>query len=73
MSDTPETDAELHRIKVFCRDDYMLDTMADFARELERERDEARDQLSVIHQWIKHNHYDESIEEQNYYQNLERR
>ncbi len=41
-SDTPETDAELHGIKAVCKDDYMLDTMADFARRLERERDEAR-------------------------------
>jgi len=43
MSDTPETDAELHGIKAVCKDEYMLDTMAEFARKLERERDEARE------------------------------
>jgi hypothetical protein len=43
MSDTPETDAELHAIKAVCKDEYMLDTMAEFARKLERERDEARE------------------------------
>ena len=44
-SDTPETDAELYGIKAICKDEYMLDQMAEFARKLERERDEARDQL----------------------------
>jgi hypothetical protein len=41
MSDTPETDAELHAIKAVCKDEYMLDQMAEFSRKLERERDEA--------------------------------
>ena len=41
MKDTPETDAELMAIKSVCKEEYMLDTMADFARKLERERDEA--------------------------------
>ena len=43
MSDTPETDAEFDAIKSVCKDEYMLDAMADFARKLERERDEARE------------------------------
>jgi hypothetical protein len=41
MSDTPETDSELHGIKAVCKDEYMLDQMVEFARKLERERDEA--------------------------------
>jgi hypothetical protein len=44
MSDTPETDSELHGIKAICKDEYMLDTMAEFARKLERERDGAREE-----------------------------
>lgn len=50
MSDTPETDAKLHGIKAVCIDDYMLDTMADFARRLERERNEARKLASALHE-----------------------
>lgn len=41
MNDTPETDAEFDAIKSVCKDEYMLDAMADFARKLERDRDEA--------------------------------
>jgi hypothetical protein len=41
MSDTPKTDAELKAIKSVIKDEYMLDMMADFARKLEREREEA--------------------------------
>jgi len=41
-SDTPETDSELHGIKAVCKDEYMLDQMAEFSRKLERERDEWR-------------------------------
>jgi len=48
MSDTPETDAEFNAIKSVCKDEYMLDAMADFARKLERERDEAMNELK---QW----------------------
>ena len=44
MSDTPETDAELHGIKAVCKDEYMPDQMAEFARKLERERDEAMEE-----------------------------
>jgi hypothetical protein len=46
MDNTPETDAELHAIKAVCKDEYMLDTMAEFARKLERERDEVREALA---------------------------
>jgi hypothetical protein len=45
---SPETDAELHAIKAVCKDEYMLDTMAEFARKLERERDEARKHCESI-------------------------
>jgi hypothetical protein len=48
MSDTPETDAELIAIKSVCKNEYMLDTMGDFARKLERERDEARRKLEDL-------------------------
>ncbi len=50
MSDTPETDAELMAIKSVCKNEYMLDTMADFARKLERERDGARKLADEFHQ-----------------------
>jgi len=48
MSNTPETDAELMAIKSVCKEEYMLDTMADFARKLELERDEARDTVGQL-------------------------
>ena len=48
MSDTPETDAEFNAIKSVYKDEYMLDAMADLARKLERERDEARAELHDI-------------------------
>jgi hypothetical protein len=48
MSETPETDAELHGIKAVCKDEYMLDQMAEFARKLERERDEAREHIAEL-------------------------
>ncbi|MGA0889274.1 MAG: hypothetical protein ACO3S0_15250 [bacterium] len=48
MSDTPETDAEFNAIKSVCKDEYMLDAMADFARKLERERDEARAERDIL-------------------------
>jgi hypothetical protein len=47
MSETPETDAELRAIKSVCKDEYMLDTMADFARKLERDRNEAREAFVI--------------------------
>jgi hypothetical protein len=50
MSNTPETDAELMAIKSVCKNEYMLDTMADFARKLERERDGARKLADEFHQ-----------------------
>jgi hypothetical protein len=48
MSDTPETNSELHGIKSVCKDEYMLDTMAEFARKLERERDDAMKSLENL-------------------------
>jgi len=72
VSDTPETDSELHGIKAVCKDEYMLDQMAEFARKLERERDEAQKELSSIHRWIERNHADGFIDSITYLQNLER-
>jgi hypothetical protein len=37
-------------IKSVCKNEYMLDTMADFARKLERERDGARKLADEFHQ-----------------------
>ncbi len=50
MSDrpTPETDAELSALNNFCKDDGKLGEMADFARRLERERDEAREEINRL-------------------------
>jgi hypothetical protein len=45
MSDTPETDAEAITASGFEADD----VPADFARKLERERDEAREQRNCLH------------------------
>jgi hypothetical protein len=45
---------------------------ANFARKLERERDEAQKELSSIHRWIERNHADGFIDSQTYWQNLER-
>jgi uncharacterized membrane-anchored protein YjiN (DUF445 family) len=72
MSNTPETDAELMAIKSVCKNEYMLDTMAEFARKLERERDEAMKTLTDIHRWIERNHPDGVIDSLTYSQNLER-
>jgi len=63
MKDTPETDAELMAIKSVCKEEYMLDTMADFARKLERERDEARALLIRIYNDINVLHTGDAIRE----------
>jgi hypothetical protein len=75
MSDTPETDAATHDLSdygspVLCSWGDWVD--ADFARKLERERDEARKELSSIHRWIDRNHPDGFIDSLTYLQNLER-
>jgi len=47
MTDTPETDGEWNRLA--CQDHPEFErNLAEFARQLERERDEARDQLDQI-------------------------
>jgi hypothetical protein len=66
MSETPETDAQGFGDG---RHPYVA---TDFARKLERERDEAQKELSSIHQWIDRNHPDGFIDSQTYFQNLER-
>ena len=68
MSDTPtpETDAELYPMNG-------VDIVwPEFARKLERERDEAQKELSSIHRWIERNHADGFIDSLTYFQNLER-
>jgi hypothetical protein len=45
---------------------------ANFARKLERERDEARAKLTHVHRWIERNHPDGFIDSQSHLQNLER-
>ena len=47
MSDTPETDAEVSAIKAVVKDDCIIDVITDFARKLERERDEAREAFAI--------------------------
>jgi hypothetical protein len=63
---TPETDAEIGYF------DLETAVSADFARRLERERDEAGKELSSIHRWIERNHADGFIDSLTYLQNLER-
>ena len=46
MSDTPETDAKTH---IIFGSHSCATVLADFARKLERERDEARNYLKWIH------------------------
>jgi hypothetical protein len=48
MSDTPETNSELSGIKAVVKNEFTVDMLAEFARRLERERDEARDQCSKL-------------------------
>ena len=61
---TPETDAHM------LGGSYSFD--GDFARKLERERDEARAELTNVYRWIERNHPDGFIDSQSHHQNLER-
>jgi hypothetical protein len=77
MSDTPETDAFMTRIRGIDGDKHWVP--ADTARRLERERDKARRErdesqltLTDIHRWIERNHPDGFIDSLTFYQNLER-
>lgn len=45
---TPETDAELHGINSLCKEERKLDAMTTHARKLERERDEAREEVRLL-------------------------
>jgi hypothetical protein len=66
MSDTPETDAALYPMNG-------VDIVwPEFSRQLERDRDEARAELTNIYRWIERNHSDGSIDSLSYSQNLER-
>ena len=47
-SNTPETDAEFDGINAFCKEDRKLNAMTSYARKLERERDEAREELKKL-------------------------
>ena len=49
-----------------------LDVVTKLANTLKQERDEAREELSSIHQWIDRNHPDGFIDSITYLQNLER-
>jgi len=75
MSETPQTDAATHDLSDYgppvpCSGgDWVA---ADYARKLERERDEAQKELSSIHRWIERNHADGFIDSLTYFQNLER-
>jgi chromosome segregation ATPase len=67
MSDTPETDAAWT-----AESGNGLSEVKEISRKLERERDEARKELSSIHRWIERNHADGFIDSLTYLQNLER-
>jgi hypothetical protein len=67
---TPETDK---RVWSDHSEGILYDVVeASFARKLERERDEAQKELSLIHRWIERNHADGVIDSLTYLQNLER-
>ena len=72
MSATPETDAAQHEGLLRTNPIPLQVVTAEFARKLERERDEAQNELSSIHQWIDRNHPDGFIDSLTYFQNLER-
>lgn len=72
---TPETDAEERRCHGTPEGFESMPNLyvkGDFARKLERERDEAQAQLSTVYRWIERNHPDGFIDSQTYLQNLER-
>ena len=74
---TPETDAEVTTFTSISKLKRRFEcstgkVSAEFARRLERERDEAREALSSIHRWIERNHADGFIDSLTYLQNLER-
>lgn len=64
---TPETDAA--SMPWYGNKDAV---QGDFARKLERERDEAQAKLSTVYRWIERNHPDGFIDSQTHSQNLER-
>ena len=64
---TPETDAA--SMPWYGNKDAV---QGELARELERERDEARDELTNVYRWIERNHPDGFIDSQSHHQNLER-
>jgi hypothetical protein len=66
---TPETDAAWACFKGHTE---LLHDVKNLSRKLERERDEARKELSSIHRWIERNHADGFIDSLTYLQNLER-
>lgn len=65
---TPETDAEVKDFDA----PWLYYVNADFARKLERERDEALAKLSTVYRWIERNHSDGFIDSQSHLQNLDR-
>jgi hypothetical protein len=67
MNNTPETDARTYIPSIGAST-----VPSEFARKLERERDEAQKELSSIHRWIDRNHADGFIDSLTYFQNLER-
>jgi hypothetical protein len=69
---TPETNAAQHEGLLRTNPIPMQVVTANFARKLERERDEAQKELSSIHRWIERNHADGFIDSLTYFQNLER-
>lgn len=69
MSDTPETDAKAHSI---FGNHSCATVLADFARKLERERDDTMKVLTIIHHWIERNSPDGFIDSLSFTENLER-
>jgi hypothetical protein len=70
MSDTPRTDESVDNCALHQALCDMVE--AEFARKLERELDEARDELTNVYRWIERNHPDGFIDSQSHRQNLER-
>lgn len=69
---TPETDDQ-PTINAINDNGYQVPCVdIEYARKLERERDEEREALSSIHRWIERNHADGFIDSLTYLQNLER-
>lgn len=70
QSETPETNAQGFTVLRLGQE--IQAVPANFARELERQRDAAQEKLSTVYQWIERHHQDGFTDSMTYWQNLEK-